>query len=76
MTRLKGEHKQFAYNVLTIIKLLNFETTTKENLLSAYKELKDLNEKYRNKSPKLSYVDFNQGTDARYVTDEFDEINE
>jgi hypothetical protein len=34
------------------------------------KNLKDLNEKYRNKAPKLRYVDFNQGTDARYVTDE------
>jgi hypothetical protein len=30
-----------------------------------------LNEKYRNKTPKQRYVDFNQGTDARYVTDEF-----
>jgi hypothetical protein len=49
---------------------LNFETTSKENLLLAYKELKSLNEKYRNKAPKQRFVDFNQGTDARYVTDE------
>lgn len=70
LTRLKGENKQFAYNVLDNYELLNFETTTKENLLEAYKELKDLYEKYRNKSPKLRYVDFNQGTDARYVTEE------
>nr|MBI1230952.1 hypothetical protein [Cytophagales bacterium] len=70
LTRLKAEHKQFAYNVLDNYQLLNFETTTKENLLAAYKELKDLNERFRNKSPKLRYVDFNQGTDARYVTDE------
>jgi hypothetical protein len=70
ITRLKGENKQFVYNVLDNYQLLNFETTTKENLLNAYKELKDLNEKYRNKAPKLRYVDFNQGTDARYVTDE------
>lgn len=70
LTRLKGENKQLAYNVLDNFQLLNFETTTKENLLSAYSELKDLNEKYRNKSKKLRYVDFNQGTDARYVTDE------
>jgi len=70
ITRLKGENKQYAYNVLDNYQLLNFETTTKENLLNAYKELKDLNEKYRNKAPKLRYVDFNQGTDARYVTDE------
>jgi hypothetical protein len=70
ITRLKGENKQFAYNVLDNYQLLNFETTTKGNLLNAYKELKDLNEKYRNKAPKFRYVDFNQGTDARYVTDE------
>lgn len=70
LKRLKGETQQFAYNILDDNQLLNFETTTKENLLKAYEELKDINEKYRNKSPKLRYVDFNQGTDARYVTDE------
>lgn len=70
LQRLKGEHKQFAYNVLDDYQLLNFETTTKENLLAAYEELKDLYERYRNKSLKQRYVDFNQGTDARYVTDE------
>jgi hypothetical protein len=70
LLRLKGDNKQFAYNVLDNYKLLNFETTEKQNLISAYKELKDLYEKYRNKAPKQRYVDFNQGTDARYVTDE------
>lgn len=70
ITRLKGEKKQFAYNILDNYQLLNFETTTKENLLLAYKELKELYEKSRNKTPRLRYVDFNQGTDARYVTDE------
>lgn len=71
LPRLKGEQKQFAYNILDHYQLLNFETTTKENLLAAYNELKELYEKFRNKSPKQRYVDFNQGTDARYVTDEF-----
>ena len=71
LTRLKADKKQLAYNVLDNYQLLNFETTTKENLLAAYLELRDLNEKFRNKVPKLRYVDFNQGTDARYVTDEF-----
>lgn len=70
LTRLKGESKQFAYNVLDNYQLLNFETTTKENLLAAYEELKNLYEQFRNKSPKQRFVDFNQGTDARYVTDE------
>jgi hypothetical protein len=70
LSRLKGENKQFVYNILEYYQLLNFETTSKENLLLAYKELKSLNEKYRNKAPKQRFVDFNQGTDARYVTDE------
>ncbi len=70
LNRLKGDNKQYAYDVLDKYNLLTYETTNKDNLLSAYKELKDLNEKYRNKAPKNRYVDFNQGTDARYVTDE------
>jgi len=71
LKRLKGENQEFAYNVLDDCQLLNIETTTRENLIKAYNELKNLNEKYRIKSKKLRYVDFNQGTDARYVTDEF-----
>lgn len=70
LLRLKGEQKQFAYNVLDKFELLNFETTTKDNLILAHEELQELNEKTRNKAPKLRYVDFNQGTDARYVTDD------
>jgi len=50
--------------------LIKFETTSKQGLLKAYSALKDVYEKYRNKAPKHRYVDFNQGTDARYVTDE------
>lgn len=70
LARLKGDNKQFAYDVLDKYQLLNFETTTKESLLAAYNELKNIYEKYRNKTPKQRYVDFNQGTDARYVTDD------
>lgn len=70
LTRLKGDNKQFAYNVLDDYQLLNYETVTDDNLELAYKELKDLYEKHRNKAPKLRYVDFNQGTDARYVNEE------
>lgn len=68
LDRLKGETKQLFYNVLDNYCLVKFETVTKENLIQAYDELKELYEKHRNKSPKLRYVDFNQGTDARYVT--------
>lgn len=70
LDRLKGIVKQSFYDILDEFDLIKFETTTKENLLFAYDGLKDIYEKYRNKAPKLRYVDFNQGTDARYVTDD------
>lgn len=68
--RLKGNVKQEYYKILHDYNLVKFETVTKENLISAYDRLKDIYEKYRLKAPKQRYVDFNQGTDARYVTDE------
>ncbi len=70
LNRHIGEKKQWFYNILDCYSLLKLETTTKENLLKACEELKEDYEKYRNKSPKLRYVDFNQGTDARYVTED------
>jgi hypothetical protein len=68
--RLRGDVRQQYYNVLFKYDLNQEENISKENLLEAYLEIKDIYEKYRPKIPKLRYVDFNQGTDARYVTDE------
>lgn len=70
LNRLRGENKQSYYNILDKYNLLKYETTTKENIILAYHEIKEIYERYRNKTPKLRYVDFNQGTDARYVTDD------
>lgn len=70
MNRLRGDKKQDFYNTLASLNLIKFENATKDNMLLAYDELKDVYEKYRMKAPKQRYVDFNQGTDARYVTDE------
>lgn len=70
LKRLKGEPAQVYYTALTENNLLSLETTTKEGLLNSYTAVASIYEKYRNKSPKKRYVDFNQGTDARYVTDE------
>ena len=70
MNRLKGHHRQDFYNTLAIYNLIKLENATKENILLAYEELKEVYEKYRSKAPRQRYVDFNQGTDARYVTDE------
>ncbi|MCB0475719.1 MAG: hypothetical protein KDC69_08580 [Flavobacteriaceae bacterium] len=66
----KKEVAQDLYNILEDYQLLRRETVEKENLINSYEEIKPIFEKYRDKSPKKRYVDFNQGTDARYVTDE------
>lgn len=68
--RVKKKNQQFFYDILDKYKLLKLETTTKQNLIKSYDKIAPIYEKYRYKTPKLRYVDFNQGTDARYVTDE------
>jgi hypothetical protein len=70
LRRLKRDTQQQYYNVLDDNNLIKFDTTTKQGLINAHKSLKNIYEKYRNKIPRHRYVDFNQGTDARYVTDE------
>jgi len=42
---------------------------TSEQLLCVYEYVKELYENRRNKIPKYRYVDFNQGVDARLLTD-------
>ncbi len=70
LKRIKGETQQKYYDILDTYELIKIETTTKEGLLNAYPLLREVYEKYRKKTAKQRYVDFNQGTDARYVTDE------
>lgn len=70
LNKLKGVRQQEFYNILDKYKLLNIDTATKENILSVYSKVKDIYEKYRNKASKLRYVDFNQGVDARLLTEE------
>jgi hypothetical protein len=55
------------FNKYHINKLL---TTKKENLLSAYYEIQDIYKKYFRPVPRMRYVDFNQGVDARLFTEE------
>ena len=69
-TRVKGEVAEKVYEIYDRFQLTKEETLTRSNLLKAYKELKEIYENNRIKSSKNRYVDFNQGTDARYVTDE------
>ncbi len=68
--RVKGLNAQKVYDIYDKYQITKTETVTKENLIKVHAELKEIYEKYRNKAPRNRYVDFNQGTDARYVTDE------
>lgn len=68
--RVKKKIKEEVVGIYEKYQLFDLEAVTKENLMLAYEELKEPYEKYRDKYPKKRYVDFNQGTDARYVTDE------
>jgi hypothetical protein len=57
-------------SLLSENKLLNLETTKKEAILKVDYFFAPLFEKYRNKTSKARYVDFNQGLDARLLTEE------
>lgn len=70
LSRLQGKTAQDFYNVLDKYSLMSSETTTKENLISCYPEIKDTYERMRSKIPIPRYVDFNQGTDCCFVTEE------
>ena len=63
--RLKGEESYQIYKILSKYHILKFLTTRKEALLEAYEEIKDVYAKHFRPTPKIRYVDFNQGVDAR-----------
>jgi len=62
--------KKKLYKSLEHLNLLDINTSTKKNILKIYPKVKDIFEKYRKKSLKFRYVDFNQGIDARLLTEE------
>ncbi|MDD3771389.1 MAG: hypothetical protein PHC38_01885 [Weeksellaceae bacterium] len=68
--KLKGENKQYIYNLLLNNYLLKPETATIDKINEVYPIISPLYEKHRNRVPKSRYVDFNQGVDARLFTDE------
>ena len=70
LSRLKGEIEQQIYNLLEDNQLLGIHTATKENLLKIASEILPLYKKYFRKVPKQRYIDFNQGVDARLLTEE------
>ncbi len=68
--RLKGNQKQEIYNLIIDNNLNKPETASKDIILKIVPDLLPIYEKYRNKVPKQRYVDFNQGVDARLLTDD------
>jgi len=68
---LRGKTAQNYYNLLEEYDLLKYETTTKEKLLDIYPKITDTYKRVRPRSSKLRFVDFNQGIDCRYITDEY-----
>ena len=68
--RLKGDESYQVYKILSKYHILKFLTTRKESLLEAYEEIKDIYAKHFRPTPKIRYVDFNQGVDARLFNEE------
>lgn len=67
--RLQGEEKQRLFDELKTHYLLNEYTATEKDLFEVYEQFKNLYEQKRLKSSINRYVDFNQGLDARLITD-------
>lgn len=69
--RIKSAEQRIRFQeMLEANGLATLSTFSKENLLKIKDEINEFIDKYRNKAEKLRYVDFNQGIDCRYVTEE------
>jgi hypothetical protein len=67
---LKGDMQQSFYNYLKDNNVLEFDNITKEKLLEIAPYVSELYKKHIKRYPRLRYVDFNQGVDARLFTEE------
>ena len=72
--KLKTQKKQDLYDLLIEKNLLNAETATKQNILEVFEIINPIYEKLLKKIPKSRYVDYNQGVDARLLTEEKAEL--
>lgn len=68
--KLKGEESYEVYKIINKYHIGKLLTTRKEELLLAYDEIKDIYAKHFKPLPKVRYVDFNQGVDARLFNEE------
>lgn len=65
-----GEKIQSIFDLLENKGLLEYYTARKEAILDTYDEVKDLFKELYNRKPRKRFVDFNQGIDARLITDQ------
>ena len=70
LDRLHGEEQQELYDALKDHHMLNEYTATECDVITVYDQFANLYERRRLKSNKMRHVDFNQGLDARLMTDE------
>lgn len=68
--KLTGEQQDVVYEALKENGLLQNHFPLPEQILAAYEIIGPIYEKKRSKGKKSRYVDFNQGLDARLMTDE------
>lgn len=68
--KLNPDEAQDVYNLLKDNSLLEEHTATKHAILDTYEALRPYFARFYVKRPKSRYVDFNQGIDARLITDE------
>ena len=67
---LKGDDSYKVYKILTTYHVNKLSTATKENIIQAYDEIKDIYARHYHPVPRQRYVDFNQGVDARLFNEE------
>ena len=68
--KLKGEESYQVYRLLEKYHLQSLSSARKDNLLAAYDELKEINDRHYHPVYRKRIVDFNQGLDARLFTQE------
>jgi len=69
-SKLKNDNIEFYQKVLDESAEYEDGVLTSKSIRHIYKELKELYESYRNVTPKMRFIDFNQGVDARLLNEE------
>lgn len=66
----KGDDSFIVYKAIHSNHVNKLSISTKENLLLAYEQVKEIYKKHFHPVPRLRFIDFNQGVDARLFNDE------